>query len=74
MTLGQSQKRVLDLLLDGWQTNHDLIEKAHATEALRRLRELREKGIPIEKRRVERDGRVSNTYEYRVQPGQGRLF
>lgn len=64
-----SCERVKHCLAEGWQTNYQLIEKCGATEAMRRLRELKSMGYPIERERIKANGRFTNTYRYRLKPG-----
>lgn len=63
VTLGERQQRVFDVLADGkW---HDGPELTHpgvgGSEGLRRLRELREKGYPIEMR-LKAKGKTTRQY------------
>ena len=54
----------------GWITTAQLVEACHATDADRRMRELRAAGYPIEKqRRYGPDGKALSTWEYRLAAG-----
>ena len=78
--LKPSTEKVLACLKDGqWWTDYELIEASHATQAGRRLRELRANGYTIEKQRI--PGRRNNLSRYRLvlpdpqqpEPQQGDL-
>ena len=64
------QEKVLDRLSgSGWVDGYDLCHPSiGGTEGLRRLRELREIGYPIEKRLKPNRPRGSRVYQYRLTP------
>ena len=63
-----SCKKVLKLLKHGWISNFQLVYQT-TISAMERVRELRAMGYPVIKRRVERNGKMTNTYEYKIRGG-----
>lgn len=62
--LTAATQRVYDLMKDGQWHSRDAIEKAAGQrEGLRRMRELRQKGMEVETVRLDKPGRV---FEYRL--------
>lgn len=69
MSLTPRQLQVLDVLWDlQWHDGHELTHPSvGGSEGLRRLRELRDLGAPIEKRK--KPVRGSTTWQYRLTGG-----
>lgn len=62
--LSAAAQRVFDLLKDGqWHTADEILNVANQREGLRRMREIRQRGLVVETRRVEENKRA---FEYRL--------
>lgn len=62
--LSAAAQRVFELLKDGqWHTADEVLQVANQREGLRRMREIRQRGVTVETRRLDENKRA---FEYRI--------